>query len=823
MEALTTLTFFAVVAVLIILVTNFSSLNAKFKWLLEEVNSLKHSVSRLEMQIKERGTSLSTPTREKTPVNVVASEEKPEPSIEIEQPAQSIEKISMYENTNIQEDIQQPVAPAQPIIVPESTVSAVQQPSKPPKPAKPPKQPTDFEKFIGENLISKIGIIILVLGIGFFVKYAIDQNWIGVYGRTAIGLITGGILVSLAHYLRKSFKTFSSLLTGGGFAVFYITIAIAFHQYHIFSQTMAFIIMVLITIFSVILSLAYDKKELAIFSQIGGYAAPFMLATGEGNYIVLFTYMLILNAGLITLAYFKRWHVLNLLAFIFTIILFSGWIASTFLEGTNLPYRNAMIFATAFYVVFFLVNILNNVKERKPFKAVEIMMIISNNLFFFLWGIAILYSYQKGIYKGLFTVLAGLFNFGWVLYLYKKKQVDKTLIYLLVALVMSYISLAVPIQLNGHSITLFWTAELVILLWLSQVSGIKILKSGHLLILGMVIVSLMMDWNNIYNYSSSSHTLSIVFNQAFITGVLVIAGMGISAFLLNREKESDFVKNIISTRNYKGILTLLLFLFTFVIPLLEINYQAYTAKAIYSFPIIYDNIYIYAYLFVVAWIIQNKKWNYPLKWIFGISWIALSVYFIIYHISLLDLRYFYLTKATTLSVYLIHYLTIPFIIGLVFLLNKVKHTVLSGNEVLTTLFIWFVPSLLVFIASTELDNIILLTMGATIQDSDAILEMSHKVGYPILWGIAAFILITLGIKKKDKTGRIQALCLFGLIIAKLFLFDVWSMSEGGRIAAFVFLGVVLLVVSFLYQKLKNFLLDSNENTSSEETEIQDPQ
>jgi uncharacterized membrane protein len=130
---------------------------------------------------------------------------------------------------------------------------------------------------------------------------------------------------------------------------------------------------------------------------------------------------------------------------------------------------------------------------------------------------------------------------------------------------------------------------------------------------------------------------------------------------------------------------------------------------------------------------------------------------------------------------------------------------------------------LVFIASTELDNIILLTMGATIQDSDAILEMSHKVGYPILWGIAAFILITLGIKKKDKTGRIQALCLFGLIIAKLFLFDVWSMSEGGRIAAFVFLGVVLLVVSFLYQKLKNFLLDSNENTSSEETEIQDPQ
>jgi uncharacterized membrane protein len=143
----------------------------------------------------------------------------------------------------------------------------------------------DLEKFIGEHL-SKIGIVILVLGIGYFVKYAIDKDWINEYGRTIIGLLAGGILIGLAHILRNSYKTFSSVLTGGGLAVLYLTIAIAFHQYHIFSQTVSFILMIGVTALSVFFSLLYNKKELAIFSQLGGYAAPFMISTGEENYII---------------------------------------------------------------------------------------------------------------------------------------------------------------------------------------------------------------------------------------------------------------------------------------------------------------------------------------------------------------------------------------------------------------------------------------------------------------------------------------------------------------------------------------------------------
>ena len=154
--------------------------------------------------------------------------------------------------------------------------------------------------------MSKIGVAILVIGIAFFVKFAIDQNWIKPIGRVAIGVLCGLIVLGFAHRLRKNFQAFSSVLVAGGIAVFYFTIGIAFHQYHIFGQTAAFIIMLLITSFSVFISIAYNRQELAALSIIGGFATPFMLSTGEGNYQVLFTYILILDCGMLVLAYLRK-------------------------------------------------------------------------------------------------------------------------------------------------------------------------------------------------------------------------------------------------------------------------------------------------------------------------------------------------------------------------------------------------------------------------------------------------------------------------------------------------------------------------------------
>lgn len=226
----------------------------------------------------------------------------------------------------VQESIQEEIIESIPVevTVREESVMSPEPIHMAPTTPKPPKKQVNYEKFIGENLFGKIGILIFVIGVGFFVKYAIDKNWINETFRTVLGFLTGAALLFVAERLQKKYRTFSSLLAGGAFAVFYLTVAIAFHYYHIFSQTVAFIILVAITIFMSVLSVIYDRRELAIIALVGGFLAPFIVSSGEGSYQVLFTYVSILNLGMFGLSIYKKWSELPIISFVFTCLIIHG-------------------------------------------------------------------------------------------------------------------------------------------------------------------------------------------------------------------------------------------------------------------------------------------------------------------------------------------------------------------------------------------------------------------------------------------------------------------------------------------------------------------
>src|SRR6218665_3541816 len=294
----------------------------------------------------------------------------------------------------VKETVRETVTPPSP--VQEKPKITQQQPLKPPVPAQSwyerfRKNNPDLEKFIGENILSKIAIVILVTGIGFFVKYAIDKDWINEVARVGIGILCGGIVLGLAHRLHKRFKAFSSVLVAGGISIFYFTIGIAFHQYHIFDQTTAFVIMLFITAFSVFISVAYNRVELAALSLAGGFATPFIASNGGGNYQVLFIYILILDLGMLVLAYLRKWNLINILAYCLTMLLYFSWLESRVIGREQAPYQGALLFGALFYVVFVLMNIVNNIKEKKKFSGIELSILISNTFLFYLAGMQILH------------------------------------------------------------------------------------------------------------------------------------------------------------------------------------------------------------------------------------------------------------------------------------------------------------------------------------------------------------------------------------------------------------------------------------------------
>lgn len=809
-----------------------------------KLDSLNSRFDRIESKLREWDKKLDFLKTTEKPIEKIP--ETPEKIISI--PIPQIEKPPVV-TQNFQETIEEKAEKA--IFDTNNTIAPKSIQTKTYIPAEPKKtfwenfteKNPDLEKFIGENLINKIGILILVLGISYFVKYAIDKDWINEPARVGIGVLCGALVMGIAHKLRKKYAAFSSVLVAGAIAIFYFTIGIAFHSYHLFDQTVAFIIMVIITAFSCLISLSYDRKELAVLSLIGGFAVPFMVSTGQGNYVVLFTYIIILNIGILTLAYHKKWNIINILSYVFTIILYGGWLFNDINEKKP-HYLGALLFGFVFYFIFILINIINNLRTKGVFSKVELSILASNTFLFYGAGMLILEHFHPES-KGLFTTIIGLLNFVYAWFLYKKFGLDKTAVYLLIGLTLTFITLAVPIQFEGHSITLFWAAEAVLLLWLSQKSKITSYLFASVIVYFLMIISLIMDWENIYPAATG---LNLVLNKICITGIFAVVSSFSIYYLLKNENENKelfgFVFNPTKHRMIIGNIGIIL---AYFVGIFEVSYQANSyvmgANSAIAFPIVYHLLFT-AFLFHFLYKSKNIG-NMQIASIIAIINIVLfSLYFS--KVTFREHEQFIQTGIEQRIGFYLHYVSLLITIYFgyqLYQMNKEKAVfeLFKKNSV-----IWIASFFIIYIASSELilHSLVLSNSPVTIQDvqtnsmykdygatelpfikqqiarnliSDTRTQII-KTGYPVLWGILAFVFLIFGIKRPNKNLRIVALALLGITILKLFVFDISNASETGKIIAFILLGILILIISFVYQKIKVLVQDDNKPNQTDENE-----
>ena len=835
--------FLLLVVIVLLLIFN-SSKNSKLKKTEERLANIENYLKKVSFSQSQKTAPTTTPTAEVVkdiPEKIIPPVQETiippkivEPPVVIKEtitpPIKEVEKVEKVEST-INEPVkvetpQQQKQPAKPYVPQETWYTKFR------------KNNPDIEKFIGENILSKIAISILVLGIAFFVKYAIDKEWINEIARVGIGVLCGGIVLGFAHYLHKKFKAFSSVLVGGGIAIFYFTIGIAFHQYHIFDQTTAFIIMLLITAFSVFISILYDRIELAAISIIGGFATPFMVSTGEGNYQVLFTYILILDIGMLILAYMRKWNLINILAYVFTMILYFGWLQSKVIGQINPPYKGALLFGAIFYLVFILMNIINNIKEKRKFAALDLTLLISNTFLFFGGGMQIL-SYYHPELKGIFSILLAGFNLVCSFLLYKKFKADIKLVYLMIGLTLTFVTIAAPIQLHGNYITVFWALEAVLLIWLAQKSQIILFRFASVIITVLMSFSLLMDWINIYS-DYSQESVSIIFNKGFITGLVSSFSLLGVIFLLRKEKEQlTYLGITFDPITYSSLLKICFIALIYFTGFLEVQYQVndwfgngLTATIL---------IMVYHLLFVMVLnIISIKIQNRTTQiFIYALNSISLAIFFLGFSwMPIEELRQNLLTPESNKIGFIFHYVSILAVIVIVFrmykMINQKEAFIKNRKELNTTLIsiaITYLCSIELVLHVLKLKIINVFNNNSDHEYMNKLMEISTvethtvKIGFPILWGILAFVFLFIGMKKFNKTFRIASLLLIALILLKLFTYDIKDASEAGKIIAFIILGVVLLIISFMYQKIKALLLDDTKAKDSvtEPIQIIDPE
>ena len=641
---------------------------------------------------------------------------------------------------------------------------------------------TNFEKYIGENLFGKIGILIFIIGIGFFVKYAIDQNWINETARTLMGYAVGAGMLVLAERLHKRYHTFSSLLAGGAFGIYYLITAIAFHYYALFSHTIAFVILCVTTIFMSAVSVLYDRKELAVTALVGGFIAPFIISTDSSSIISLQIYITILNIGMFCLAMYKKWAILPMVSFAFTYIILWGTTAlGSFSDSEAVTtYPTLFAFATLFYVIFLLpVVFILRTQYGENTRLGLLGIITANSFMYLIYGDFLLQHFEASsdttAYLAFFIAAVNL-----AIHLYLRFRVEgqDTLRNLMLGLAVTFASMGIPILFSTANVLMVWAAESVLLLWLftKEKNRIYELASAVLLLLTLGALAYYRTTDAFIHDTGDS----LFFNGAFFVTTFVSIAYYVVAVIMqfNKELFSD-TKRLIAYTPCNAIAYALGFSILFLA--FRDNFHFHLEQPISE----YASLLTANIMFLGGALILRKR--------FEISENKLAYEISLYLAGIL----FAMTvwNYTAPDGLLLRWLMALVTIAHMAYCMRGRLLVTSNQRNLHTEY--SIISTLMWLTLTRL---LLITFN----------EVNFSTAFSLSLGIAAFILMCIGMRYHSKEIRIVSLAEFGIVIGKLILNDVWAMPALGKIIVFISLGALLLILSFLYQKLKDALFNEEE-------------
>jgi len=190
-----------------------------------------------------------------------------------------------------------------------------------------------LESKLGSQYFNRIAIVLLLISTAYGMKLAVDRGLIGPMPRILLGLLAGaGLVLWSERFRRKGFAAFSYSLKALGSGVLYLALWAAFRLYGLVPAPVALLLMVLVTAWNAYMAWAQNSELLAGYALAGGFATPMLLSTGGDHEIFLFTYLLAIDVATVVLVRLRRWPRLLLAAFPATVAYFIGWYVEFFVS-----------------------------------------------------------------------------------------------------------------------------------------------------------------------------------------------------------------------------------------------------------------------------------------------------------------------------------------------------------------------------------------------------------------------------------------------------------------------------------------------------------
>lgn len=689
----------------------------------------------------------------------------------------------------------------------EGSLKKVASPSKPVSQAR---TSVEWEALLGAKWSNWIGAVALVFGMGFFLKYAFDNNWLTESVRVLIGFVVGGVLLwSASHFNKKNLRLFPQGLVGAGIAILYLSAYASFNFYHLVSQLAAFFLMSAVTAIAFQQAIRYNSLAVAMLGWGGGFLTPFLLNTGVLFELGFFLYLLLLNVGILAVAAWKKeWTILEVLTLGATYVTYFIWHLGHY---TPEKLVEAVVFLTLVFGLFYALDIyrIRTAQGKGPGSIGEISLLVAicNSIFYYGAMYAILNSsYHQ--WMGLITLWIG------AVYFVTALAVDRTLPeqkpasrrYTLTAI--AFLAVATWIQFTGFKTILWWSAEAAVLLWTGVRRGLDHVWKAALVIAALAAVVLATLPNAFYYESLRDY--NPVLNLRVLAFLALSAVLAFGAFYLRSSAKNgvEQVRFVLHLGWSLLLLTLLGVEINDFFRLLSSTAPA-TDQAVLSFremlllPVVWA-----AYSVLLVWLGLRMKIK-PLLYV-GLGILALSAVLgagrgalfvpLDQFVPLLNVRFTALALLA-LGLALQYLLLSRYSEGYPWMVQVMRVVKISIALVIL--------ELLTAEVKEYFDRSMLLLSGSGMTPYGATelsrLKNLQQLTLSGVWLLYSFGMMILGIWRRKMWLRMMAIILFGATILKIFVFDLSFLSAFYRIFSFIGLGLILLFVSYLYQRYRQLI------------------
>lgn len=677
----------------------------------------------------------------------------------------------------------------------------------------------DMEAFIGENLISKIGIVVTIIGVAIGARYAIDNDLISPLMRIILGYALGFVLLLISAKLQQSMIRFSAVLFSGSMAIFYIITFAAYSFYALMPQGVAFALMVLITIAAVSVSVYLNMQPVAHIALVGAYAVPFLVG-GEGTLISFFLYMVIINTGVLITAAYKYWKKLTYTAFLFTWLIVASWYWGDYESGTD--FGITIAYTLIFFLIFYVTALAYKLVRVKEFERGDIWIILTNAFLFYAFGFAMMNGADlAGSWAGFFTAGNALIHTAAAVIVYRSGFSDRKLLWLIAGLAITFFTLAIPVELEGSWVTLLWSAEAALLFTIGRQYKTGFYERMSHPVLFLAFFSLLITWENTYPLYSIEQTAGFflpILNIHFFTSLFFIACAGWIVWidLKGSEMIDGPYRNPAYTSLVNQLIRLLFIAALFFAFRLEISgymHQLYAASKPLSgsselmgylsgnedllhFGTLWGFCYAMLFIGTLIWVFTDRIRRSDISVLLFTAAAVCAALFLVRGLEVLEMLQLSYMDAGVNPDYAsgpfhigIRYVCFAFLGFMITVTGRMSYRDYAQKN-LNRVFDGLAALVMLWVLSSEL----MLWMDV----SEA--GQPYRLGLSILWGVYALAVIALGIRTGKKHLRIGAIALLGVTLIKLFFYDLADLDAIARTVVFVILGLLLLLASYLYNK-----------------------